>query len=146
MPTKRRPSKPRRKSPARKPAKRATKRNAGHGPDLDALYASSHDYDTKRFNEWIERTTVGITKRTEYPKLGYIIHRYNEAGIPSILHGQSRDAPILRVPKEYEDRAWDILGEKMTPRAKKTLDDIRDDDPRFMAFYNVTPDTDLWER
>lgn len=111
---------------------------------LDRQYASAADFDRAQFNKWLDARTVVFTKRTERPKLGYLIHLLNEAGIPSIEAGNSWHGPLLRVAKEDEERAWALLSTKMTPRSRKTLDDIEDDDPRFFQFRNVQPDTDLW--
>jgi hypothetical protein len=111
---------------------------------LDRDYSRSEAFHRKRLEEWLEKVTVLFTKRTDYPKLGYIIHRLNEEGIPSILHGQSFHGPILRVHKEHEEAAWRILAEKVG-RSRKSLDDLDDDDPRFAAYASVQPDRDLWE-
>lgn len=65
---------------------------------------------------------VLFTKRTEDPKLAWLERRLDEAGIPHKRDGYSWHAPIMRVPEEFEDAAWEIL----TP-----VDDIEDDDPQF---------------
>ena len=111
---------------------------------LDRQYASAADFDRAQFNKWLDARTVVFTKRTERPKLGYLIHLLNEAGIPSIEAGSSWHGPLLRVAKEDEERAWALLSTKMAPRSRKTIDDIEDDDPRFFPYRNVQPDTDLW--
>jgi hypothetical protein len=111
----------------------------------EAAHAGTHDFDAKQRAKWIEANTEVVCKRTDFPKLGYIIHRFNEAGIPSILWGESWHAPILRVHKDYADQAWDILGEKKSKRSKKTLDDLADNLSIFSEYGRTVPDTDLWE-
>lgn len=101
--------------------------------------------DRAQYEAWLSAATERLTKRTDYPKLGYIIHRLNELGIPSVLHGQSAHGPILLVAREFVDRAWDVLSEKWTPRARKTIDDLDDEDERFDGFGGVSPDMELWE-
>lgn len=90
------------------------------------------------------KDSVLFTKRTEFPKLGYIIHRLNNAGIPSVLDGSSSHAPILRVRKGHENDAWRILDEKASPRSRKTIDDMDDDDKRFSGYGGRMPNEKLW--
>jgi hypothetical protein len=104
--------------------------------DLDAAYAGAAEFDAKMLAEWIEKKFERFTKRTEYPKLGYIIHQLNEAGIASIIHGSSFHAPLLYVERGKLDEAWAIL----TP----ALDELDDDDPSFTEYVNEKPDTDLY--
>jgi hypothetical protein len=111
---------------------------------LDQQYAEAEAFDKKQFEAWLEENTVVFTKRTNFPKLGYIIHLLNEEGIPSALYGESFHAPILRVAKGQEDAAWRILMANF-PQAAKALDDVEDDDPYFQKYASTTPDPDLWE-
>ena len=75
---------------------------------------------------------VMFTKRTEDPKLAYLEHRLTELGIPHRRSGDSWHAPIMEVLQQDEDRASELLSEKYG--RKKTLDDVRDDDPFFYGF------------
>jgi len=63
-----------------------------------------------------------FTRRTNLPKLGWLMRQLQEAGIPHRLHGLSFHAPILWVRKADEDRAWAILS---------PVDDMPDDDDNF---------------
>ena len=65
---------------------------------------------------------VMFTKRTDGPKLVWLERVLARVGIPSRRNGHSFHAPILEVPKDKLDAAWEIL----TP-----VDDIPDDDERF---------------
>lgn len=65
-----------------------------------------------------------FTKRTNDPKLSWLEDRLNDVGIPHRRSGRSFHAPILEVPAEYLEEAWDILD---------PVDDIEDDDPQFSA-------------
>lgn len=103
--------------------------------ELDATYASAAAFDARMFDQWVEATFELFTKRTDYPKLGYLIDRLNEAGIASIVHGESFHAPLLWVEKGALEAAWGIL----TP-----IDDVNDDDPRFEAYADTRPDPDLY--
>jgi len=107
-------------------------------------YAESHAYTEAEFDRWVRKHTEVLTKRTDFPKLGYIISRLNQEGIPSVLHGESWHAPILRVSKHYESQAWDILSEKFEG-SRKDIDNLDDDDPRFARYARVRPDPELWE-
>lgn len=75
-------------------------------------------------------------KRTNYPKLGYIISRLNAMGIPCQIKGESFHAPILCIPKGAEEIADKILTRKIHGRI---VDNIPDDDPQFNLFKNVKP-------
>ena len=110
--------------------------------ELDASYAAADAFDTQQFNKWVEANFVLFCKRTDYPKLGYIIHRLNEAGIASILHGRSFHAPCLYVAKDCEDAAWGILSAPY--HGKTSLDDLPDDLGFFRCYTDTQPDTDLY--
>jgi len=64
-----------------------------------------------------------FTKRTENPKLAWLVRQLDAAGIPNRINGASFHAPILEVPAENLDAAWDILD--------AVGDDTPDDDPQF---------------
>ena len=61
-----------------------------------------------------------LCKRTDYPKLGYIIHRLKQAGIPCQFEtdengrqiGSFHSSYILQVAGDRADDAWEIMGEK----------------------------------
>jgi hypothetical protein len=63
-----------------------------------------------------------FTKRTDHPKLGWLRKQLDAAGIPNRIEGESFWAPILQVPAENLDAAYDIL---------YPVDDIPDNDPQF---------------
>lgn len=65
---------------------------------------------------------IALTRRTNLPKLRWLIHAFKRAGIQFRINGQSFHAPILQVLEEDRERAWKIL----TP-----VDDLLDDDPIF---------------
>lgn len=69
-------------------------------------------------NDW---TT--IFRRTNDPKLGWLERLFEKNGIPSRRNGESFHAPILEVPTEHEEAAWDLLSHE--------LDELADDDPMF---------------
>lgn len=88
-----------------------------------------------------------LCKRTDYPKLGYIIHRLRKLGIATRFSGRSFHAEhILEVDAERFGEAWALLGENMrSPLAalagrKVTLDDMPDDHPLFYDYRDVQPD------
>jgi len=64
-----------------------------------------------------------FTRRTNDPKLAWLEGQLSEAGIKSQRNGESFHAPILEVPVDSLDKAWDILD---------PVDDLPDDDPRFV--------------
>ena len=76
-------------------------------------------------------TIVTFTKRTEYPKLGWLIAQLQEQDIPCAIIGDSFHAPILKVLSADEDRAWEILD---------PVDDIEDDDEGFEGFDPRVPE------
>jgi hypothetical protein len=77
-----------------------------------------------------------LCKRTNYPKLGYVIHKLKEQGIACRLFGESWHAPILEVDRSKLGEAWQVLGEK---HGRYALDDVRDDHPKFLPYAEVTP-------
>jgi hypothetical protein len=96
-----------------------------------------------------------LCKRTDYPKLGYIIHRLKQSGIDcKFLTNGDGDAVrsfhadnILLVDSGKYDAAWELLGEKWSKargmasrRGRTTLDDMPDDHPAFSGYENETPD------
>jgi hypothetical protein len=84
---------------------------------------------------------VTFTKRTNYPKLAYIMALLNKLGIPHIVERESFHAPILEVPEVYLDVAHRLLDQvaKVNPDGSfLTLDQVEDDDPLFSQFH-------IWE-
>jgi hypothetical protein len=79
---------------------------------------------------------VIFCKRTNYPKLGYIIHKLNEKGIPCVMHGESWHAPILCVPAQFEESADEILTAQFGSRI---LDEVEDDYSAFIDYDHVKP-------
>ena len=76
---------------------------------------------------------VTFTKRTNYPKLGYLIHLLDEREIDSRLDGHSWHAPILKVRRGDLDSACALLD---------PIDNIPDNDPRFSGYENTIPTTE----
>ena len=75
---------------------------------------------------------VTFTRRTNYPKLGWLMDQLNDHGIECKLKGKSFHAPILVVKEQDLDSAWDILYQ---------VDDMEDDDEMFSEY----PSEDDWE-
>lgn len=73
---------------------------------------------------------VMFTKRTNDPKLKWLEDTLARNGIKSRRNGESFHAPILEVRQKNLAAAWKIL----TP-----IDDVADDDPRWLEPYNVNP-------
>jgi len=82
-----------------------------------------------------------FTKRTNDPKLTYLEYRLSGMGVEYKRDGESWHAPCLYVRKSQIKQAWALLLEKWTrngddegpsARGRTSLDDIRDDDPRFV--------------
>lgn len=69
-----------------------------------------------------EAAWVTFTRRTEDPKLGWLERQLDDAGIAHRRNGESFHAPILEVPEEQLDAAWQILD---------PVDYLPDDDPRW---------------
>jgi hypothetical protein len=66
-----------------------------------------------------------FTKRTNKPKLNWLICQLDKAGIDNRLNGESFHAPILDVDESRFDDAMDILG---------PVDDVADDDEQFQGY------------
>ena len=73
---------------------------------------------------------IGFTKRTDDPKLAWLECQLLLRGIPSRRRGFSFHAPILEIPEEFEERAWEILS---------PIDDVEDDDPMFAEMEDCPP-------
>jgi len=95
-----------------------------------------------------------LCKRTDYPKLGYIIHRLKQAGIDCKFETNAdgngirsfHADNILLVDAAKEEEAWEIMGEKWSKatgqpssRGRTTLDDMPDDHPAFRGYADETP-------
>lgn len=65
---------------------------------------------------------VLFTKRTNQPKLGYLLKKCRDAGLRVELRGESFHAPCSYVHKHDEPMAWAFLD---------PIDDMPDDDPMF---------------
>ena len=50
-------------------------------------------------------------KRTNDPKLRYIEGMLDKQGIPHRRNGRSFHAPILQVPRQHADAAWEMLSQ-----------------------------------
>lgn len=70
----------------------------------------------------IDQVFVKFTRRTNTPKLTWLINALEDNNIACYIDGESWHAPILWVDSDKIEIAFDIL----TP-----IDDIDDDDPRF---------------
>ena len=96
-----------------------------------------------------------LCKRTDYPKLGYIIHRLNNLGIAcSFKYDKQRNKVssfhadhILLVEEDRADEAWALLSErwnksrgKPDPKGRTTLDNMPDDAQCFSMYANETPE------
>lgn len=110
--------------------------------ELDAAYARSDAFHAQQFDQWVRENFTLLCKRTNYPKLGFIIHQLNEAGIPSVLNGESFHAPCLYVAKGHEDEAEAILS---APYHGTPLDNLPDDLGFFRCYNDTKPDSDLHE-
>jgi len=71
---------------------------------------------------------VTLCKRTSDPKLGWIERELNKLGIAHRRNGESFHAEILEVPEDRENEANSILMRRI---GRYTVDDIRDDHPRW---------------
>jgi hypothetical protein len=71
---------------------------------------------------------VLFCKRTNEPKLSWIERQLDKRNIPHRRNGESFHAPILEVPEKHESEAEGIL---MVRVGRYTIDDIRDDHPRW---------------
>jgi hypothetical protein len=70
---------------------------------------------------------IQFTKRTNYPKLGWLIKSCKSQGLRVRVLRKERSfhAPISVVHKDDEDKAWEILS---------PVDNISDDAPRFRNY------------
>ena len=76
-----------------------------------------------------ETEWVTFCKRTEDPKLAWIERELDKLGIPHRRHGSSFHAShVLQVPEDREVEAHSILMRRV---GRYTIDDIRDDHPRW---------------
>jgi hypothetical protein len=111
------------------------------GEELDRCYAEAAKFDEAQQEKWLKANFVAFCRRTERPKLGYLIRRLNLADIACVLHGESAHAPILWVKKTDEAAAWQLLAEKFPAGdLRQTLDDIPDDDPTFLEWADEQPE------
>ncbi len=89
------------------------------------------------------KTWVTFSRRTDYPKLGYLIHRFRNAGIACRFAATpSFHAPILQVLTTDLDLADQILVERYGVAGKMsllTLDDLPDNHISFAPFAHLTP-------
>jgi len=83
-----------------------------------------------------------LCRRTNYPKLGYIIAKLKEKGIPCRFSGfrTFHADHILLVPKYLYLEASEILDER---HGRYRLDDVRDDHPKFLPYNGIKPETPL---
>ena len=63
-----------------------------------------------------------LTKRTNNPKLAWVLNACKSAGLRVFVEGRSFHAPVSYVYRDDYVKAWDILG---------PIDDEPDDAPRF---------------
>ena len=64
-----------------------------------------------------------FTKRTNNPKLSWVLSKCKSAGLRVLLDGKSFHAPISYVHRDDYKKAWDILG---------PIDNTPDDSPKFI--------------
>jgi len=95
-----------------------------------------------------------LCRRTEYPKLGYIITRLEKEGVRCRFAAQDgrvlstfHARYILEVPALDAPRAWAILlGPSLCPGHEgETLDAVPDDHPAFDSYDNIFPCEDAAE-
>lgn len=70
-----------------------------------------------KVREWLQ-----FTKRTEDPKLSWVLAKCEAAGLRTFIEGASWHAPVSYVHRDDYEAAWGILG---------PIDNIRDNAPRF---------------
>jgi len=95
-----------------------------------------------------------LCKRTDYPKLGYIIHRLKQAGVPCKFETDERGrrigsfhaSNILLIDEDHADAAWELMGEKWSKTrgvasssGRTSLDDMPDDHPAFRGYMDEKP-------
>ena len=86
----------------------------------------------RRAGRWLT-----LCKRTNYPKLGYIIDKLKRHHIPCRFNGRSFHADhILEVPEHLYVLAMGVLEER---HGRYRLDDVRDDHPKFNDYAEVRP-------
>lgn len=74
---------------------------------------------------------VILTKRTEDPKLAWLINQLDMKNIPNKIEGSSWHAPLLWVDSEFMSDALTILA---------LVDEISDDDPLFNKYVDEPPE------
>ena len=91
---------------------------------------------------------VQFTRRTNFPKLGYLIQLLTARGIPCRLNGESFHAPILEVSELFEEDAWTILAAParktydLPVRFGVSLDDVPDEHACFAKFLVSEEDSE----
>jgi hypothetical protein len=78
-----------------------------------------------------------VYRRTNDPKLAYLEYRLDLLMIRHRRNGESAHAPILEVPDENLQEAWDLLNEPIDEDEQGRvirLDDLEDDDALFDDF------------
>jgi hypothetical protein len=95
----------------------------------DRLLRSSRK-EMVRLQGLIDATWTLFCKRTEDPKLSFIERELGRRDIKSRRNGESFHAPILQVPEDQLDAAWELFGEDVFGDGRR-FDDIEDDDPIF---------------
>lgn len=76
---------------------------------------------------------VSICRRTNDPKLRYFQALLDQENIPNRRNGNSFHAPILEVPSDKNEAAWDLLTSDVFGDGT-VYDEIPDDDPVFGDF------------
>jgi hypothetical protein len=84
--------------------------------------------DWEQYNRSEEIANMGkdlvvFTRRTNNPKLQWLINKLSDAGIDCFIVGDSAHAPITMINRDDEEAAWRILG---------PIDDVEDDDDRWV--------------
>jgi hypothetical protein len=105
---------------------------------LNESYAEVHQIETEQHDRYVHQNFNKLTRRTNFPKLGYFIHILNENGIACIVHGESAHAPMLWVEKNEYNKAYDLT------IGNDDLDEMDDDDPQFKEYATTQPDTDSY--
>ena len=100
--------------------------------DLESCYEEAALMDEHLFESWIRGHMTVLCRRTEQPKLGYIVSQLNRAAIPCSIVGSSFHAPLLWVPSDFLEDAHAILD---------PIDDEEDDSPSFQGYSNTKPDS-----
>ena len=88
---------------------------------------------------------VHLTRRTNYPKLGYIIAQLEEHSVPCEFHEvASFHAPILDIADDDWDVGNAILSAESPVKGYPSLDEVPDDDEFFLPWADRQP-TLKWE-